>query len=76
MTWKLPKCAHLITSNERRHGQLQKARREILEAQIKTHVCKECGQVAATVSDYNGHGHMVCPPCYDSLTRYFESEYQ
>ena len=37
--------------------------------------CMELNCTKIATVDYNGHGHMVCESHYDSLTRYFEEEY-
>lgn len=38
-------------------------------------ICLECSSRIAT-TDYNGHGHYVCKPCYESLSRHFDEEYR
>lgn len=37
-------------------------------------LCLECKKRPAT-KDYNGHKHYVCEPCYESLEKQFEDEY-
>lgn len=38
-------------------------------------LCRKCEVMPASV-DYNGHGHLVCRSCYDSLTAEFEEEFK
>ncbi len=37
--------------------------------------CLECKKRPA-ITDYNEHGHFVCRPCLESLSRHFEEEYR
>ena len=38
--------------------------------------CVECKQKVSKVTDYNGHGHMVCDRCDRRLQSEFEDEYR
>lgn len=46
-----------------------------LESNQSIGKCVEKNCTKNATKDYNGHKHFVCDDCYDSLTRYFEEEY-
>lgn len=38
-------------------------------------VCMENGCKKLATKDYNGYGHWVCDSCYETLSRFFDEEY-
>jgi len=38
-------------------------------------ICHECKRREA-ITDYNGHGYLVCKPCDEHLNNYFDEEYK
>jgi formylmethanofuran dehydrogenase subunit E len=54
--------------------EVDRKRQEWIKVQTIGEKCHECKHRPAT-KDYNGHGYMVCEPCYESLSDYFDEEY-